>query len=46
LAEQITYLRAALGEAAPDVAGTEQATEEQLRRWRTRLASKHAEAAR
>ena len=46
LAAQITYLRAALGEAAPDVAGMEQATEEQLRKERTRLTIKHAEAAR
>ena len=45
LAAQITYLRAALGEAAPDVAGMEQATEEQLRKERTRLTTKHAEAA-
>ena len=46
LAAQITYLRAALGEAAPDVAGMEQATEEQLRKERARLTTKHAEAAR
>lgn len=46
LAAQITYLRAALGEAAPDVAGMEQATEEQLRKERTRLTTKHAEATR
>jgi hypothetical protein len=46
LAAQITYLRAALGEAAPDVAGMEQATEEQLRRERSRLTMKHAETVR
>ena len=46
LASQITYLRAALGEAAPDVAGMEQATDEQLRKERTRLTMKHAEAVR
>jgi hypothetical protein len=46
LATQITYLRAALGEAAPDVAGMEQATEEQLRKERTRLTTRHVKAAR
>ncbi|HLV98696.1 MAG TPA: ATP-binding protein [Ktedonobacterales bacterium] len=45
LVAQITSLRAAVGEAAPDPAGMEQATDEQLRRERTRLTTKHAEAA-
>ena len=46
LVAQITSLRAAVGEAAPDPAGMEQATDEQLRRERARLTTKHAEAAR
>jgi hypothetical protein len=46
LVAQITSLRAAVGEAAPDPAGLEQATDEQLRKERTRLTTKHAETVR
>ena len=44
LAAQITSLRAATGEAAPDAAGMAQASEEQLQKERDRLAGKHAKA--
>jgi len=44
LAAQITSLRAATGEAAPDAAGMAQASEEQLQKERDRLAGKHTKA--